>query len=69
MGDLSDIVETTKSELQSFIKNDKNQMAVAAGTLAFLVSKDNKERNAAIAGILAYLLLPDLDKSAGKASK
>lgn len=54
---MDDLVKSSSKEIKKFLGDKDNKHALVAGSLAYYLSNDHKQRNAVIAGVLAYALL------------
>ena len=66
VADTQDVVQSLMVRAKELVADPKNQNAAIASSIAYIVSKNDKERNALIAGVIAYLFLGDGTEGAKK---
>ena len=53
---MNDVLGDAIDEVKKILADKNNKTAAVGATLAYLMSKSNKERNAALGGLAGYLL-------------
>lgn len=57
MDDIKGLVKQAVSEVDTVLADPKNKNTILASAIAYILSKNHKERNAIVTGILTYTLL------------